>query len=290
LDTPFHYRIADFENVGLFGSKIATINPKQQQQLSRAPVWPADKHIDLKEAFHFAACARRIGKVATAAKKRTLHSLEQSSSYDNSNEDEEGIEITTIFSREANDNIKTVDNQHQCDPLLVETKSNFKDETMIEVWETLARCDGLTGYPLGAAVKEGDDCVIDWLSCLVIFGCQRVALEVEKRIKSDHQDKSANTTIRGLSIKENIDVKPTDFEFIHYERDGDDHDDDHDDDMKLPPLPLPSVITSLSRLFQEKDHILDSKYTTQNDRKFNPIQIKREILIRFHNNTFYSFL
>ena len=34
------------------------------------PVWPQDKHISLEEGFHFAACAKRIGKLASLEKKR----------------------------------------------------------------------------------------------------------------------------------------------------------------------------------------------------------------------------
>ena len=33
-------------------------------------MWPQDKHISLDEGFHFAACAKRIGKLASLEKKR----------------------------------------------------------------------------------------------------------------------------------------------------------------------------------------------------------------------------
>jgi len=34
------------------------------------PVWPADKHVSLEEGFHFAACVKRIGKLASFEKKK----------------------------------------------------------------------------------------------------------------------------------------------------------------------------------------------------------------------------
>lgn len=34
------------------------------------PVWPADKHISLNEGFHFAACVKRVGKLASMEKKK----------------------------------------------------------------------------------------------------------------------------------------------------------------------------------------------------------------------------
>ena len=63
VETPLHYRISDFENVCVFGSKFVNVS-KSYRQL-QAPIWPADKHFGLREAFHFAPCARRIGKVAS---------------------------------------------------------------------------------------------------------------------------------------------------------------------------------------------------------------------------------
>ena len=34
------------------------------------PVWPVDKIVSLKEAYHFSACVTRIAKYATEVKKR----------------------------------------------------------------------------------------------------------------------------------------------------------------------------------------------------------------------------
>ena len=172
-----------------------------------------------------------------------LFGSSSASTMDDDDEEEEGIEITAIFSRSK-------DNDNDSNSL---SNLNGKDVTILDIWETLARCDGLTGFPLGAAVKEGDDCVIDWLACLVIFGCQRVALEAEKRIKNI----------------DDVEAKETDFEFIPKPPQ---RDDEEDELTRLPPLPLPEVITSLTKLFQEKAHISESKYIYYHCLSFFPSQ------------------
>eukprot|EP00934_Nitzschia_sp_Nitz4_P003370 Nitzschia sp. Nitz4//scaffold76_size158648//79575//82649//NITZ4_002549-RA/size158648-augustus-gene-0.135-mRNA-1//1//CDS//3329557854//3360//frame0 len=65
-DAPTHYRMAvDYENVGVAESKFAIgVTPKT------APVWPADKYVSEEEAFHFAACVKRIGKLASLEKRK----------------------------------------------------------------------------------------------------------------------------------------------------------------------------------------------------------------------------
>ena len=40
---------------------------KSMASLTVAPVWPKDRHFTMLEAFHFAACVRRIFKLATSA-------------------------------------------------------------------------------------------------------------------------------------------------------------------------------------------------------------------------------
>jgi hypothetical protein len=60
-EEPLQYRMADWENVCVNDSRYVASN---QLIRTQAPVWPSDKHISLEEAFHFAACCKRIGKLA----------------------------------------------------------------------------------------------------------------------------------------------------------------------------------------------------------------------------------
>ncbi len=66
MDAPLHYKMADWENASVIGSRYV---PAARM---KPPVWPSDKHISLEEAFHFAACAKRIGKLASIEKKRSM--------------------------------------------------------------------------------------------------------------------------------------------------------------------------------------------------------------------------
>ena len=120
-----------------------------------------NKHIDIKTAFHFAACVRHIGRYATSVKKML------NSKIMNFDDDEEGVEITAVFSRD-DENI---------------SKESDCDHVALQVWDTLGLCDGLTGTPLGSAVKNGFDTTLDWLSGLLIFGSQRVILASHERMK-----------------------------------------------------------------------------------------------------------
>ena len=211
-DIPLTYRMADFEQVGVQDSTIVKFHEKRIQ----APSWPADKHIELSEAFHFAACARRIGKAATNIRKnRLMNSLKQSPYED----DEEGIEITAVFSRD--DDVPKAD-------------SVDYDDIILDIWVTLGRCDGLCGLPLGAAVKDGHDCTMDWLSCMATLGHQRVALAAESRLKNSLQP----------SIKSSLDdiiIEDQDFNVggKRYKND------EEGGEIELHPLPLPCVIKDL---------------------------------------------
>jgi hypothetical protein len=192
-----------------------------------SPTWPTSNHIDVSQAFHFAACARRIGKVATNIRKRQLlNSLESSLEED----EEEGVEITAVFSRDqAND-------MH---------KNNApEDNVLMEAWETLARCDGLTGMPLGATVKEGHDCVVDWLTCILTLGTQRVALAAEERTQKSSEQKS--------SLENAISIKDCDFDFYYPGYNENDVDDDTESGERISTLPIPKVLTELEILYKAK--------------------------------------
>ena len=215
-DEPLTYRMADLENVGVRESKYAKFPSKMKLQ---APVWPADKHIDLPEAFHFAACARRIGKVATKIRKQKLLK-----STENFEDEEEGIEITAVFSRDT-------------DQQTPESNQNEDANIILQIWDTLGLCDGLTGLPLGAAVKDGYDSTIDWLSGMVTLGSQRVVLAAEKRCKTSQS--------KHISF-ENVTVEDQDFEVSFAPI---------SDSSGTPPLPLPYVSQALQAVVDSCDAI-----------------------------------
>jgi hypothetical protein len=121
------------------------------------PIWPKDKNISMDEAFHFAACIRRIGKVATAEKK----------SKSGSNDEEEGFESNGLEIRQSD--------------------VGSDDEGVSAVWKMLACCDGLCGTPLGFAVKNSFDSPVTWLCCTLTLGGQRVVAAAERRIEGSGQ-------------------------------------------------------------------------------------------------------
>ena len=158
MSAPMEYRMADLENVSTTHSTALTfksfkVNP---------PSWPADKRVSWKEAFHFAFCVKRIGKLATAAKKFN-------SANNTSNDEQQGIEVF------ADGKVEGVSLNHQ-------SETNSSSE-LIDLWNTLSCCDGLCGQPLGQAVKEGFDCTVSWLCCAVVMGSQVVSRKAEARIK-----------------------------------------------------------------------------------------------------------
>jgi hypothetical protein len=54
-----------------------------------------------------------------------------------------------------------------------------------DVWQILARCDGLYGLTLGSAVQGGGaDSIVSWLCSVVVFGCQTLAYSMERRVNS----------------------------------------------------------------------------------------------------------
>ena len=225
-DIPLTYRMADYEDVGVQDSKIVTFPAKHTQ----APSWPADKHIELSESFHFAACARRIGKLATSIRKnQLLNSLKQSPYED----EEEGIEITAVFSRDEEAPREDTTHYH---------------DNVLEIWETLSRCDGLCGFPLGAAVKDGHDCTIDWLSCMTTLGSQRVALAAESRLWASSQSK-----LKGSF--DNVIIEDEDFNIsrARYKNDGEEV------EIELLPMPLPEVIKELQGVFSTFNGISDEE-------------------------------
>jgi hypothetical protein len=138
-ETPLQYRMAEWENVCVNESKYAS---SRSPIRTNAPVWPADKHVSVEEAFHFAACCKRIGKIAKDLRSGDLTEV---------------VEITGTAGKVSGGSV------------------------VLEAWKIIACCDGLTGAPLGISVKRGFDATVSWLCCCLIFGGQRVVALAEKR-------------------------------------------------------------------------------------------------------------
>ncbi len=126
------------------------------------PVWPKDKHITSGEAFHFAACVRRIGKVATAEKR--------AAKSENASDEEQGFESNGLEVQQS------------------EVASNGGGVSA--VWKVLACCDGLCGTPLGFPVKDSFDSTVTWLCCTLTLGGQRVAAAADRRMEGSDQQRN----------------------------------------------------------------------------------------------------
>lgn len=151
-ETPVEYRAADFENVGVRESRLAPTSAALIQPLT----WPADKHITTRDGFHFAACARRIGKLSTLERR--------SNNRSRTNTDEEmGVEMDYDGGTTS------------------QQSSGGGGSALVAAWKVLACSDGLCGSTLGFAVKQGCDWTLTWLCCTVTFGGQVVACAAEKR-------------------------------------------------------------------------------------------------------------
>jgi hypothetical protein len=121
----------------------------------QAPVWPKDKNVTFQEAFHFAACVRRIGKVGTAEKKNKSSVR---------SDEEEGFEVNGLSA-------------------ISEYSAHDEDDGIVTVWKMLACCDGLCGTPLGFSVKNSFDSTVTWLCCTLTLGGQRLVGAAERRLK-----------------------------------------------------------------------------------------------------------
>jgi hypothetical protein len=140
--------MADWENVCVTDSKYVASNSLVRV---KAPVWPNDRHVSLEEAFHFAACCKRIGKIATQLGKQSSR-----------DEESAGIEMDV--------NLGVVSSQQ---PLVM------------EAWKSLACCDGMTGAPLGVSVKRGFDSTVAWLCSCLVYGGQTVVDVAEMRMQNN---------------------------------------------------------------------------------------------------------
>lgn len=146
-----------------------------RSRLSRStgPVWPQDKYISAAEAFHFAACAKRIGRRAKEA---------------------------VGMPRPGGMEMGLADGGDSMSPL--------KD-----AWETLSVCDGLCGAPLGIAVKLGFDSVVAWLCACLTYGGQIVAQAAEKRLADNNAGVLPTSPTRPVEIDPtDFDQRPVGYE------------------------------------------------------------------------------
>jgi hypothetical protein len=162
MDAPLPYRMADWENVCVTDSRYVPLGVSRVSP----PVWPADKHISLEEAFHFAACAKRIGKLASVEKKRFA------------------IMVASGL-------------------IDVETSEVGCQVPIYLVWKYLGCCEGLCGSALGIAVKGGFDTTVTWLCSTLTFGGQTVVEAMEHRHR--WSDDEARSKVSELGPVESVD-------------------------------------------------------------------------------------
>ena len=162
--TPLYYRMAEYDGMG-----IEDFLRKNSYRTNLSmPQWPTNKHLTIEMAFRFAYCTRRIGKLATSAKRghldnKTLlgisNSIDSNEGFEVSKNDEESLFVSMHLSKKE------------------------ITSTLIDLWYTLGCCDGLCGSSLGQAVKDGMDATVTWLCNTLVFGGQRVISAAEKRVQ-----------------------------------------------------------------------------------------------------------
>lgn len=179
---------------------------KTAAALMTTPIWPKDRHFTVTEVFHFAACVRRIFKLASFANTNpTMNTKEGSFPSTNnasSSSSSEGIEL--CFSGDSNGDLTASieENSNEsyilASPLLpISKQTNYPPVSffILDVWKILARCDGLYGLTLGSAVQGGGaDNIVSWLCSAVVFGCQTLSFSVEKRINNASNSSLRNNT------------------------------------------------------------------------------------------------
>ena len=234
-DAPLEYRMADWENVGI--TKSNSVNTFVNFKI-QGPSWPSDKHITISEAFHFAACAKRIGKVATSMKKGNqirAHAKYVTLGY---SDEEQGIEIK-VLKRSGENELNNDSASHE----IKVNEQKMKDLTM-EAWRTLACCDGMTGMHCGAAVKQGYDCTVTWLFSAVAFGGQVVASAAQIRNSKSNQNV--------ILSSDELDLSACDFGVLKENQ-------SHADEIVANPIPIPEVVIRLKKIMEESNNLSDGK-------------------------------
>jgi len=180
MDAPLHYKMADWENISVTGSRYVA----QPTARITPPMWPSDKHITLNEAFHFAACAKRIGKLASIEKRR-FSSTAMPSSSSALNETE--VESSTDLSQSC-------------------------QVPIYLVWKYLGCCEGLCGSALGVTVKGGFDTTVSWLSSMCVFGGQTVVEGIEHRHRWSSEEARTGFHELGAAKGSDFDCRPSGYE------------------------------------------------------------------------------
>lgn len=208
-ETPLQYRMADWENVCVNDSRYVATSLIR----ANAPIWPADKHVTVEEAFHFAACCKRIGKVAKPNREQCQ------------SDEEEGNGFADALSGGSS-------NESLTDSSLV-----------LEAWKVLACCDGLTGLPLGVAVKQGFDATVSWLcSCLIFGGQSLVQVAEDRRKRMGNFDQNSPLIIDAADF----DGRPPNY--AADEMNG-----------KVHPKPIPEVIDRVASYMEREDVTIASR-------------------------------
>lgn len=198
LEEPLQYRMAGWENVCVNDSKYVAGKALLRAQ---APLWPNDKHVSVEEAFHFAACCSRIANVARASRLASGQA-----------DEEVGIEF--------DDRVGPVPSRN-----LIQ-----------EAWKVIACCDGLTGAPLGIAVRRGFDSTVSWLCCGLIFGGQVV---LDAMLKRQKQQGGLDGGQRDV-LRSDFDCRPPGFA-------------DEETETVFHPKPIPEVVEQLAVFLQAGD-------------------------------------
>jgi hypothetical protein len=171
MDAPLPYRMADWENVCVTDSHYVPLGVSRVSP----PVWPADKHISLEEAFHFAACAKRIGKLASIEKKR--FAIMVASGMIDAEASEVGCQVPIYL-----------------------------------VWKYLGCCEGLCGSALGITVKGGFDTTVAWLCSTLTFGGQTVVEAMEHRHRWSDDEAQSKMSEMGPVESADFDCRPPGYE------------------------------------------------------------------------------
>ena len=180
------------------------------------PTWPKEKHLTLRELFHFAACARRIGKLATIKRRKSKSSTRAPA------DEEHGLELTIEGA------------PHTASVTSPTSIAGSMGNSIVDSWRILSSADGLCGSTLGMVVKNGYDWTSTWLACTLTFGGQSVVRAAEKRLGPVH---SADFVISPVDF----DSRPADYE-------------DDESDMMMHPKPILEVVAALKSLLDDGNY------------------------------------
>mmetsp|Transcript_31650 Transcript_31650/g.46946 ORF Transcript_31650/g.46946 Transcript_31650/m.46946 type:complete len:965 (-) Transcript_31650:147-3041(-) len=195
MDTPWEYRMAEFENV-------CVQQHFRSMMVQQAPVWPADKYMSLQECFHFAACARRIGKLATMERRSNNGGLRSRTA----SSDGEGGGFSFAMSPKSD---------------------GGGASGLSKVWRSMSCCDGLVCGHLGSYVRQGNDWTVMWLCSALTYGGQVLVHVAENRMQQ---------AAVGGQQQQQVTIEQADFDLrpIGYESE--------ESDTVMHPKPIPEVL------------------------------------------------